>query len=107
MSNAQKHRPVASADESFAWMARLAQVCPVGIFRCDAAGNCIYVNERFCELMGLTAEEAQGDGWMRAIDPLDRQRIQDEWRRVVNAGAPFCSEYRCLRPDGTMVWIFG
>jgi PAS domain S-box-containing protein len=97
----------ASADASFGWMANLARISPVGIYRCDATGQCIYVNERCCELAGLTAEEAKGSGWERAIHPLDRGRILEQWVRLVQAGELFRAEYRYLRPDGSSVWIFG
>jgi PAS domain S-box-containing protein len=88
-------------------MAKLARVSPVGIFRCDPDGNCLYVNERLSELTGLTPEEASGYGWVRAIHPSDRERIAEEWRRTVEDGEQFRSEYRYLRPDGTTVWIRG
>lgn len=31
---------------------------PVGVFVSNAEGQCVYVNERWCELAGLTGEHA-------------------------------------------------
>ena len=42
----------------------LIKTLPVGIFRTDVQGNYVYVNERWCEITGLTPEEAYGEGWV-------------------------------------------
>lgn len=89
------------------WMAKLARTSPVGIYHCDAFGNCVYVNERWCELTGRTFEEALGSGWEQAIHPEDRARIHEEWRRTAEANEPFRSEYRFQQPNGRAIWIFG
>ena len=38
----------------------LAQVSPVGIFRTDAQGDFIYVNDRWCDIAGIPMEAALG-----------------------------------------------
>lgn len=53
----------------------LTAEAPVGIFQTDAGGNCLFVNQRWCELAGLTPEEAAGHGWTRALYPEDRERV--------------------------------
>jgi len=53
----------------------LAQVAPVGIFRTDARGDCLYVNERWCEIAGIAADAALGQGWARALHPEDRDQV--------------------------------
>lgn len=87
--------------------ATLAQVAPVGIFHTDARGQCLYVNERWCEMTGLSPKEALGMGWMQAIHPDDRDWIAAEWNQAVQNNIMFCSEYRYLHPDGEMRWVFG
>ena len=52
-----RRAPDAPAAESFESVARAAPVC---IFRTDAVGRCIYVNER----------------WTREGHPADRERIR-------------------------------
>jgi PAS domain S-box-containing protein len=85
----------------------LASVSPVGIFHTDAKGNCLYVNERWCEVTGLTPEQAKGEGWASALHPDDRERISDEWHSAARDKLPFRSEYRFKRPDGVTTWVFG
>lgn len=41
------------------------EILPVGIFRNDLRGNCIYVNERYCRITGLTPESANGISWQK------------------------------------------
>src|SRR5688572_20514763 len=76
----------------------LARFAPVGIFRTDAQGHYLFVNERWCEMAGFTPADAQGEGWMRALHSEDRERISDEWSAAVAAGREFASEYRFQTP---------
>jgi PAS domain S-box-containing protein len=84
----------------------LTEVSPVGIFYADPQGRCIYVNERWCEIAGLSGEEAAGKGWVRALHADDRERVLDEWRRASEESRHFKSEYRVERPDGEIAWVF-
>lgn len=85
--------------------ASLAELSPVGIFRTDADGNCLDVNRRWCEIAGLAAAEARGEGWSRALHPEDRDRVYEEWTEFARSGDRFRSEHRFLRPDGTVRWV--
>lgn len=85
----------------------LAEVSPTGIFRTDREGRCVYVNERWCEIAGLTAQEAAGEGWSAGLHPEDRDAIFDEWRRAAVESVPFEMESRFQRPDGATTWVFG
>lgn len=85
----------------------LASHAPVGIFVTDLFGNCSFVNERWCEMAGMTSEAARGKGWMNAIHPEDRGRIEREWSEAMRNRTPFVAENRFLRPDGTVTWLQG
>ncbi|MBI5282644.1 MAG: PAS domain S-box protein [Candidatus Solibacter usitatus] len=85
--------------------AALSHSSPVGIVQTDAAGQYVYVNRRWCDIAGLSEEEAKGEGWMQAMHPEDRQRVQEQWGAAIQAGAPFGAEYRYLRAGGTMAWV--
>ncbi|MEM7769727.1 MAG: PAS domain S-box protein [Cyanobacteria bacterium P01_A01_bin.37] len=87
--------------------ATLAATAPVGIFRTDAKGNCIYVNDRWCEITGLTLEAAKGEGWTDALHPEDRDKIADEWVQATQENRPFQIEYRFQRSDGSITWVYG
>jgi PAS domain S-box-containing protein len=85
----------------------LARVSPVGIFRADAEGNYVYVNERWCEIAGLTPKEAYGEGWVSGLHPQDREKVCEEWGRTVKENLPFELEYRFQRSDDVTTWVFG
>jgi PAS domain-containing protein len=56
-----------SVDVTGDLLAGLTTRTPVGVFMSDASGACRYVNDRWCELTGLTFARALGDGWAEAI----------------------------------------
>lgn len=87
--------------------ASLAEVAPVGIFRTDNKGNCLYVNDRWCQISGLRRETSLGMGWMSALHPNDRDRIANEWQRTIQNNIPFQQEYCFQRPDGQTFCVLG
>jgi PAS domain S-box-containing protein len=82
----------------------LTDLAPVGIFRTDAAGRCLYVNERACEICGIGPGEAGEGPWNRILEPDDRVRLAAEWRKVVAGSGPGSLEHGIVRRDGSMVW---
>jgi len=85
----------------------LATHVPVGIFQTDPLGDCTFVNDRWCRLAGLDPHEAAGDGWLRALHPDDRDRVQGEWYAAAAAGREFDAEYRFRTPEGRTAWVHG
>ncbi len=84
----------------------LATVSPVGVFYTNADGHCLYVNEKWCEIAGMTAEEASEHGWINCLHPDDRDRVFSEWSRSAKNRVPFKLEYRFKQPDG-IHWVLG
>ena len=85
----------------------LAAHAPVGIFLAGREGNCLFVNECWCELAGLSPDEAKGRGWARALHPDDRERVYQEWCAAIEAGELFSAEYRFRTPEGKVRWVHG
>jgi PAS domain S-box-containing protein len=82
----------------------LTNLAPVGIFRTDAGGRCLYVNERACEICGIRPEEAGEGRWDRILEPEDQVRLATEWRKVVDGSGPGSLEHRIVRRDGSTIW---
>jgi PAS domain S-box-containing protein len=82
----------------------LAELSPVGIFRTDDRGRCLYVNERTCEIAGMTAEEVRQGRWDLTFHPEDKDRVAGEWRKVLQGEVPSNMEQRFLHRDGSTVW---
>jgi len=85
----------------------LARVSPVGIFRTDADGETTFVNPKWMSLTGLSFNDALESRYLTAIHPDDREERIAEWREAVKGGKMVTSEYRFLRPDGSIVWVQG
>ncbi len=83
----------------------LATHAPVGIFINDVGGNCVYVNPRCCEILGLCAEDAWGQGLVNAIHPDDRDRELRAREQAMAANTVREAEYQFRRPDGHSVWV--
>jgi len=85
----------------------LTEASPVGIFYADALGDCLSVNEHWCQISGMTCDEALGKGWLRGIHPDDRDRIFAQWYSAAAEKLPFKSEYRFQGTDRTKIsWVF-
>jgi len=79
----------------------LAAMAPLGIYVIDDDRRCQYVNKRWCEMAGMSYEEALGDGWIRALHPDDRESIFDKLNRK------WGFEHRFQTPEGKITWAFG
>ncbi|SMF97261.1 PAS domain S-box-containing protein [Methylomagnum ishizawai] len=84
----------------------LAQFSPVGIFRCDAGGDCVYVNERLAQMTGRAGDAPPvGPDWLGDPHPEDRGRVRSAWDGAVATRTEFREEYRLLRAGGGIAWI--
>ncbi|SFS13644.1 sensor domain-containing protein [Sphingomonas jatrophae] len=73
----------------------------VGLLHRDLRGRVISVNDRFCDLVGRTAEQLFGLHMSAFIHPDDLDRSQTRFQGHLARAEPFCTEARYVRPDGT------
>ncbi|MDB9311834.1 PAS domain S-box protein [Spirulina sp. CS-785/01] len=99
-----RKRAQAELEESKRLYQVLADTSPVGIFHTDTQGNCIYTNQQACILTGRSAQDLLENGWTQAMHERDRRRVLLEWTRQNDA--LFQSEFRFVRPDGTVRWVY-
>ncbi|WP_161539584.1 PAS domain S-box protein [Paramagnetospirillum kuznetsovii] len=85
----------------------LVSLTPVGVFETDAAGHCIFVNDRWSKISGISAERALGDGWADGLHPDDRARIFAEWATAARDRVMFQSEYRFVAAGRRETWVLG
>ncbi|MGC9527249.1 MAG: PAS domain-containing protein [Limnospira sp.] len=104
---AERQKAEIKLRESERRYASLVAASPVGIFQTDAGGFCTYINDRCCEMLGLTPETARGRRWEESLHPEDRDRVAAEWNRSVAENRLFQLEYRFLRSDGKITWVYG
>ncbi|HNX49915.1 MAG TPA: PAS domain S-box protein [Thermoanaerobaculaceae bacterium] len=85
----------------------LTRISPVGVFRADFHGATTLVNPKWCEIAGIPADAARGDGWLQAVHPDDRARVEGGWQGATPDERSLVAEYRFLRPDGSVTWVMG
>ena len=68
-------------------------------------GSAEFINQRWLDYMGLSAEEARDWGWRVAIHDEDSTELVETWRAAVATGEPFEAEARLRRADGEYRWF--
>src|SRR6202167_4802106 len=78
---------------------------PAFTWSAHADGSIKFVNQRWREYAGLSAEESQGWGWQAAIHPEDLTSFMRQWRELLGSGEPGEIEARMRRHDGIFRWF--
>src|SRR5579863_339664 len=68
-------------------------------------GSAEFLNRRWLDYTGLSAEEASDWGWTAALHTEDRDRLMDVWRRLLDSGEAGQIEARLRRHDGDYRWF--
>ena len=69
MNEICSRRPLRDNEQRFR---SLTQQLPVGVFMADLEGECRYVNDRWCQQAGLTAEQAARKVALEGTGPVRR-----------------------------------
>jgi len=67
-------------------------------------GSNTYVNKRYVEYTGSSAEQTDGSGWEVVIHPEDLERHAGKWLEAVATGKPHENQVRFRRSDGQYRW---
>ncbi len=85
---------------------RLAEAIPALLWLCDADGQMLYANRRFCDFTGFDiASLAPGEVSARLLHPDDVARVAEAWRRVSDGSGWLETEYRVRSRDGGYRWV--
>ncbi len=98
------HEALSDSEELFR---SLTAIAPAGIYVTDAKGGCIYANARWCEMAGMTMQDALGSGWLKGVHPEDRDQVAARWTQTIQAAGSWGLEYRFQTPDGKVTWVYG
>jgi PAS domain S-box-containing protein len=84
-----------------AWYRKLANALPQIVWTCDASGQLDWVNDRWMELTGLTAEESLRErGALEAVHPDDREEVLTRFGEAVAKSTSCEFEYRIRTKEG-------
>lgn len=86
--DAARYRALVEASAAIVW-----QTPPSGEFETD--------QPQWRAFTGQSADELMGMGWLDAVHPDDRDRVQDAWAVAVRARTTLDTEYRLRAADGT------
>jgi formate hydrogenlyase transcriptional activator len=63
----------------------MCDASPLGIFLAAKNGDGLYLNPAGQRIIGLSAEEMRGRGWINALHPEDRARVVSQWDTAVQS----------------------
>ncbi len=75
------------------------------IWTANSDGYADFLNQRWLEYTGLSAEDAMGAGWQAALHPDDRITVLARWRDQLERGQSGELEARLRRHDGEYRWF--
>lgn len=86
---------------------RMFDMAAVGLGEGDArTGRILWVNQKFCEITGYSAEELLGKTFLELTHPEDRQRDWNTYQQTLREpGRSYRLEKRYVRKDGSVVWV--
>ncbi|MGH3796228.1 MAG: sensor domain-containing protein [Pseudonocardiaceae bacterium] len=85
-------------------LAEVERVAGVGSWELDLATGSSQWSPGHYEILGVEPGTVVcgADAVLELVHPQDRGRLADTWRAHLATGEPFDTEYRLLRPDGTI-----
>lgn len=88
----ERFRTLADNISQFCWMA-------------DAKGWLFWYNRRWFDYTGTTLEEMQGWGWAKVHHPDHVRRVEEKWRRHLEAGESWEDTFPLRGKDGVYRWF--
>ena len=77
---------------------------PAVVWSAMPDGANTYVNKRFVEYSGASAQQTAGSGWEALIHPDDLEQHVGKWMEALASGKPYENEVRSRRSDGQYRW---
>ncbi len=98
---------IKKAEESDARFKAYTEQSPIAIYTTDINGNCIYANETWLKMSGMSLKDALGKGWISALHPDDLEHVQKNWYKSVKSNGKWSYEYRFIDKKQNVTWING
>src|SRR5215471_631861 len=86
-------------------LAAIINTVPTAAWTTRPDGYCDFINQVWLDYAGMTAEQAQGWGWVETIHPDDREKLVEDWQSSLASGTPVDTEARTRRFDGSYRWF--
>jgi len=86
-------------------LSRVVDALPGLVWTALPDGDIDFLNQRWCEYTGLSADDGHGRGWQAAIHPEDLPRLLERWPSALAGGERGEMEARLRRFDGQYRWF--
>ncbi len=93
------------AEEAEKRFRSLSAFSPVGVCEWDIDGKCVYTNPRWQVITERTFEESQGDGWLLAVHPDDRDDVRNEFKKMLDDVEEFSRDYQITSTGEENRWV--
>jgi PAS domain S-box-containing protein len=79
----------------------------IGLWDWDVVANTVTWSDETYRQTGLTRDSFSGrlEDAVATIHPDDRARVEEAIQKVLAEGTDYATQYRLVRPDGTICWI--
>lgn len=82
----------------------LTEEAPVGIFRSNDKGICVYSNKQFQKFLGKQSFPQKEYNWLSYIHPDMQASIKEEWNNSILNKSPFNAEFKFKRQGMPDIW---
>ncbi len=82
----------------------ITSAAPTGLWMSDEKGSITYVNQTWIDWTRRSFEEQIGRGWMNAVVPEDREKVEAKFLNGLANKEPFEVEFRIEHADGHIHW---
>jgi PAS domain S-box-containing protein len=97
-------RLAVALSESEARFRMMAETIPVQVWTARPDGLLDFVTKRTAEFFGVPQHELLGDRWSSRVHPDDIERTAECWKRSLESGERYETEFRLLSAEGEYRW---
>lgn len=84
---------------------KIVNAMPLTVWTSLPDGYCDFVNDRWLDYAGFTAEQAEGSGWTSVVHPEDASHLAESWNACLASGTPADFEARMRGSNGGYRWF--
>src|SRR5687768_8887135 len=86
--------------ESEARYRAMGEAIAFGIWECGPDGQPRHLSPSFLDLLGMSWDEVQKEGFFRRLHPDDRADVQERWAEALRLESPWDREFRVVGREG-------
>lgn len=101
----ERKRAEAGLRESEERLRAIVEQATAGMARSDLSGRLLFVNQKFCEMLGYEEAELLGKRIRELTYSVDVKKTSSLFARLIKEAKPYEVEKRYVRKDGSLVWV--